>query len=1389
MSRKVLMEGNYQLNPGASGVGTLYIGKLVPWERLVLITDVSANKVLYNFSDPSTKLTNLLQYADGQLTANITGAVGNGTSVTFTLANIASALNVQGVTSVTGAYVPGMYIYVSGVTPAAFNGYFRVTAATATTVTVASTATGTFSVGGIIWNQECTVATLYVNTSALSSNDEVQITIDEFDERIKPAEEMQDPVGKLRTSAPQSLIDTDFEYSRQDSKWESVSLINNRPFAITPLYNALVLSDMQTSTAGTKTITAYFNNTTVATTASGVQGNGYTTLYTTAAAHNLNVGQFVTITGITPSGYNTTSGIPAQVLAVPSSTTFIIANGTTTTQSTVAGTITSNVALPVGTPFTVTDTYAPTVPGNYVVETRPGETSFTFSAKGSTPSAWASQTIFDPNKTLLAFGNFYAQSSLIASAFSNSGQAVTVTTTTPHGLSIGNEIAVLGTTATTNTPNGNFYVSQVLSPTQFVYYNNATPTGTIAANQTATTATGTAGTNIIQVASAANLVVGMTVAASGIPTGTYVQSVQNTVVVLSQNLTAGLSSTTTTFYASIFTRPQGQVLQRAFDGGVIFNSGSGSNNSQLIRQTRRYFHYQSGKGVQMSSGTILKPTFGIDSLTYSAPYVTVTTKERHGLQPGYQVTIYGANEYGYSGTFAVAAVTGLNSFTYVPLVSPSTANASGSYYLSVASWNGAVTRLGVFDNQNGMFFEYDGQTLWAVRRSSIFQIAGRVSVTNGSSTLTASTNYPTTFSRQLTVGQSIVIRGQSYRVTDIASDTSATIQPAYRGITASNVVVSSTLETRVPQSQWNLDPVNGTGPSEWGIDLTKSNMFYIDYSWYGSGFIRWGVRGGNHGNITYVHKMANNSQNATAYMRSGNLPARYEVASPAVTTTTTASVGTTDTTINVANTYGFFTPTIATTTATGTSGQYTISVGSATGIVSGMFVNATNVNAGTQVAFVSGTTVTLTQANAGAVSGSATFSSYIGTATIRNGSTYETINYTGLTSNTLTGVTRGQAGNSSLALTIAVGSNIATVSSNSGLQVGQRIVSPAFPDGTKIEYIQGTTIVLSNAPTTANPTVIAAPAGATSGQAFAYSATAPTAVELAFPTFAPLLSHWGTSVIMDGLYTPDKNLLFTYGQTTSTQLAPNGGTTATGSTSGSSTTVTLSAANTNIVPGMFVVDGGTAIPRGTYVVSVTSSTVIVLSAAVTLSSASLTFFGASSKALFSIRVAPSVDNSIPAGFGAREVLNRMQLLLNTLDISLYGTTVGNVLVQAFLNGSVFNPTGSFTNVSWQNVVQGKTNIPNSSLAQVADYSTMGATGSQMLLQGGEATGGFLTNSTGTQDISQVRDLGNAILGGGTNYSNTGVYPDGPDTLTIVVTNISTTAQPVLGRISWQEAQA
>ena len=1030
-----------------------------------------------------------------------------------------------------------------------------------------------------------TTIVLNYNTSTMSSTDKLQIVVDEFVEKFEPAEAQLDPVNKFRTSQPQALIDTDFEYGTQVSKWENLYLTNNRP--------------------------TFYSNPTPITGSS-------------------------TITGIAVS-----------------------ANARTVTVS-----LTNTTGLAVGTPIYVQDTLFPLANGQFIIETLTLNTSFTYTAKAINTSS--TTTIYDAAKTIIYPGTAYTQAQIGAapSALTISGNALTVTTTVPHGLAIGNEIYVTGITGT-NPPNGNYIVASVLNPTQFIYYANPI---------------------------------------LGVPSGL--------------TITAG----------AIFARPQGQVIHRAFDGGVLFSTNSSSNNQQAIRQTRRYFRYQSGKGIQISSGTILKPYASVDSITYASSLVTVQTREQHNITPGTTIVVAGANESAYNGTFIVVGVTAFNKFTYTPLTTPSVATASGLYTVNVTSWSGATNRLGSFDSQNGIFWEFDGSTLYAVRRSSVFQIGGRVSATINSTNITqTSSDYPTAFSKQLVPGDYIVIRGQSYKVMDIESDTSMQITPAYRGTTATSIIVSKTTDTKIASSSFNIDKLDGTGPSGYNIDLSKMQMFYIDYSWYGAGFIRWGVRGPD-GNVIYVHKLANNNVNNEAYMRSGNLPAHYETSTIPPSTYATASIGASDTTLTVADTSKF-----------PSSGTLVIRPGSTTN-------NASK--------------------------------------------TYECVNYTGKTGTTFTGLTRAGAGATGVTTTWTLGANSGTVSSATGLQIGQRVFSTTnpspVPDGTYVTGINGTTVTLSNALGATNPTLAFVAMGATAGTAYTYAATSPIAVELAYPTFAPAISHWGTSVIMDGRFDDDKSLLFTYGQNAQTALQSVTGSIVVGGTNSgtiSTTIITLSDVS-QVVIGMTV--SGTGVGTNAVVTGINStSKQITVSVANSGSvSGNITFTATSAtKALFSIRIAPSVDSGIPGVFSSREILNRMQLILRSLDITTAGP-VGNANPVNLLVTAVLNGVPS-TSTAWTNVVKGVAGTPNSSLAQIADYVNGNTT-----ITGGETTGGFFTSGTTSIDLAQVRDLGNAILGGGSSAnSNAGIYPDGPDTLTIVVQNLSQIPVAVSGRLSWTEAQA
>jgi len=177
------------------------------------------------------------------------------------------------------------------------------------------------------------------------------------------------------------------------------------------------------------------------------------------------------------------------------------------------------------------------------------------------------------------------------------------------------------------------------------------------------------------------------------------------------------------------------------------------------------------------------------------------------------------------------------------------------------------------DEQNGMFFEYDGQELYCVRRNSTEQIGGTSTVEFGISTISGNqTDYLT----ELQSGDMIVIKGQTYKIVNIASPSLMSIQPSYRGVDANNVVISKVQNSRVARPNWSIDPCYGSGPTGYNLDVNKIQMTYIDYSWYGAGKVRFGFKDQN-GKVVYVHEFLHNNLEKEAYLRSGNLPARYEV--------------------------------------------------------------------------------------------------------------------------------------------------------------------------------------------------------------------------------------------------------------------------------------------------------------------------------------------------------------------------------------------------------------------------------------------------------------------------------------------------------------------------------
>ena len=85
----------------------------------------------------------------------------------------------------------------------------------------------------------------------------------------------------------------------------------------------------------------------------------------------------------------------------------------------------------------------------------------------------------------------------------------------------------------------------------------------------------------------------------------------------------------------------------------------------------------------------------------------------------------------------------------------------------------------------------------------------------------------------------------------------------------------SPVESVVPQSQWNVDSFDGTGPSGIAIDPTKSNIFFMELEWLGVGAVRMGF---SVDGILYVcHVFENTNVIPSVYIGTGSLPITYEI--------------------------------------------------------------------------------------------------------------------------------------------------------------------------------------------------------------------------------------------------------------------------------------------------------------------------------------------------------------------------------------------------------------------------------------------------------------------------------------------------------------------------------
>lgn len=94
-----------------------------------------------------------------------------------------------------------------------------------------------------------------------------------------------------------------------------------------------------------------------------------------------------------------------------------------------------------------------------------------------------------------------------------------------------------------------------------------------------------------------------------------------------------------------------------------------------------------------------------------------------------------------------------------------------------------------------------------------------------------------------------------------------------------NIAKNGTTTESVSQANWNVDPMDGTGPSGITLDLDAIQIFSSDFEWLGVGRVRCGFV--IQGIIYYCHYFyhANDPSFTSVYMSSPNRPIRYDIQS------------------------------------------------------------------------------------------------------------------------------------------------------------------------------------------------------------------------------------------------------------------------------------------------------------------------------------------------------------------------------------------------------------------------------------------------------------------------------------------------------------------------------
>jgi len=273
----------------------------------------------------------------------------------------------------------------------------------------------------------------------------------------------------------------------------------------------------------------------------------------------------------------------------------------------------------------------------------------------------------------------------------------------------------------------------------------------------------------------------------------------------------------------------------AFSGSAFLNSGTSITGSAAI-QMRRGLTYRAGQGSLCRMTSIFGPPVAD---TYQ---LTGFGNVECGFYFGYRGLDFGVHHFtgGYREVRALAVTVGVAGGTSVTVTlngEPKTVTINGNSNIYQTSWE--IAQQDWTQTGGGWVTETSGST--------VYFVALRALPRNGTYSATG-------------------------------AGLTATFSTFQGGISPTPVFVS--------QSQWNVDTMDGNGPSRMVLDKTKGNVYQVGFQYLGYGNTRFAIEDPNTGQFQPCHMIRQANSRTTPVLKDPHLSAIWTVSNAGSTTST-----------------------------------------------------------------------------------------------------------------------------------------------------------------------------------------------------------------------------------------------------------------------------------------------------------------------------------------------------------------------------------------------------------------------------------------------------------------------------------------------------------------------